>query len=205
MRLPDVERAVAMGNDSIDACAKEAIGSHPALEAGWLTDVGKTVQRARWAVRILAYTLSCFPREERQTKLHGPRRRFGARVSWHSWAWEGKRGWHCTACWIDAGPRAKVGELPMTGCRGLPKRWEAVSDRVLKHSFVTATVAMQDEAFGRRPIVLCMKCGRWAQHRLVGLAEPCRQVADRYGAEGLRCIDKGKHPDTHQTAVRVEV
>ena len=92
----------------------------------------------------------------------------------------------------------------MTGCRGLPKRWEAVSDRVLKHSLVTATVAMQDEAPGRRPIVFCMKCGRWAQHRLVGLAEPCRQVADRYGSEVLRCIDKGKHPDTHQTEVRVE-
>ena len=92
----------------------------------------------------------------------------------------------------------------MTVCKGLPKRRKELRANIDGHSLVTTVVGSEIES-SKRPVLFCMKCGRWAEKRLVGLARPCRQVIDRYGAEVLRSIGLGRHPDAHHTKVTVQV
>ena len=107
-KLEMQERAVAMGNRSIDVQAKEAIAGHPALGEQWLRDVNRLAERARLAVRMIAHTLIQFPREQRQTTLRGPMRAYGRKVRWRCWSLSHERGWHCTECWLDAGRKAQA-------------------------------------------------------------------------------------------------
>ena len=72
------------------------------------------------------------------------------------------------------------------------------------HSLVTAVVSSETES-SKRPVLFCMKCGRWAEKRLDGLAGPFRQVIDRYGADVVRSISNGRRPDTHSELVNVQV
>ena len=85
----------------------------------------------------------------------------------------------------------------MTGCKGLPRRWRALRDKMEKHSLSTAVVQGPAKE-GTRPIIFFKKCGRWAAKRMVVLAGPCRKSIDRYGADVLRSISLGRHPDTHR-------
>ena len=98
---------------------------------------------------------------------------------------------------MDAGKKVQAGELPMTGCKGLPMRWQAMRSKMENHSLATAPVQGLAKE-GMIPIICCIKCGIWAERRMVGLAGPCRKSIDRYGAGVLRCISLGKHPDTHR-------
>ena len=76
-----------------------------------------------------------------------------------------------------------------TSCEGSCLVAEKAKERALLHNHDVVVFV------GPRRLVACLKCGRWAEGSLKGLAKPCPEAPVHACArEGLRRLRDAKHP-----------
>ena len=191
----DFQRWCKKGNDRADQRAKEGALLHPQPRTEVIRDWAQQLRTGERVAILIAATCKLWPKAK-VPKGSKPLQKARAekvepeRVK-HEWAsCEGI--WRCLNCLkmvTCERTMAKDGACPGTS---------AMLQRVLAGGRGHALFALE---FGDFPLVACLRCGAYAASQARGLCTTCPGTAGRSaaGAEAVRRILSGRHPNTHIT------
>ena len=194
-QLAGLERWVGLANWRADVEAKQALALHPRPSEADSKKLDSSVKSLEMVARLAAAVLPLFPKaaHQRPPKRERKRKVFQTATGWHSWEpwlW----GHRCASCLSFYG--GDLAQRPEVGCGGFPERVRDLLVMAPQHGHVLASTQVESQA---KPLLFCMVCGYFAQHRVCSLAEPCLQPrsSDERSSAGntaLSRLRRGLHP-----------